>query len=448
MKPAAAAWFYVALLAGMVMAIPASARDAAFLAPGLPGTSDDGGAVKVEPKSEIEIGDTAVNVARRTTLFFVNQTTMPVKVEKVAANADSNVVAEITTDDCSKQGVIAPASRCSVEVSVTPSAGGNWSVDVLLTHDGAGRIARAKISGKTSGAAASDDKRENGLALSGKQIPPVTFGDVDVGGKAVRSALMVNDSAEPISIYSIDVVEAGNGLTRLDQGCAVDMELKPGESCPVTLLWAPVEGGQVSTDLIIRHSGRLGFAVIPIRGSAKGPTLASGDKGDGKNGGKDDGKGGKLTGPTADMIDKAMEGKIPPVSASSLPTPSAPPPPSYAASDVISHLIGTVGNRAVFLLADGSTAVAGAGEEVKLGGQGVKVLSVSARSVQILADNKKKDFSLEAAPELTSRAQQEAAKQDKSSSNKSQNRPGNSVSLPVPASAASTASGSTPIPGM
>ena len=54
---------------------------------------------------------------------------------------------------------------------------------------------------------------------------------------------MVNDSPTPITLYSIDVIEAANGLQRLDQGCAVDMELEPGESCPVTLLWSPSENG-------------------------------------------------------------------------------------------------------------------------------------------------------------------------------------------------------------
>src|SRR6202012_1782228 len=104
-----------------------------------------------------------------------------------------------------------------------------------------------------------------------KEVKPVDFGDVGVGdGKVVRSTLMVNNSPEPITLYAIDVIEADNGLQKLDQGCAVDMELASGASCPVTLLWTPKTNGPVSTDLIIRHSGKMGFAVIPVRGVAKG----------------------------------------------------------------------------------------------------------------------------------------------------------------------------------
>ncbi|MDR3448559.1 MAG: choice-of-anchor D domain-containing protein, partial [Alphaproteobacteria bacterium] len=257
----------VALAAGN-----AEARDAAFIDPGSMGNGEE--AIKVDPKPDIDMGETALNVAKRTSVFFVNQTNVPVKLEKITVNGDSNVTAEITANDCMKQGTIAAGNRCSVEISVTPTSPGTWSVDVQLTHNGAGRLTRAHVTGKTSGSGANDHK-ETGLSVSSRDIKPVDFGDVDIGsGKIVRSTLMVNDSAEAITLYAIDVIEADNGLQRLDQGCAVDMELAPGASCPVTLLWVPTQAGPISTDLIIRHSGRLGFAVIPIRGVAKDPNAA------------------------------------------------------------------------------------------------------------------------------------------------------------------------------
>jgi len=265
-KDRAARWYLAAAVIGMLFASPVAARDAAFMAPTATGGAGDE-AVQVEPKGGIDLGETNINIARRATLFFVNQGTATVQIEKVSLNSDASVAAEITNDDCSKQGTIAPQSRCSVEVSVTPSSPGTWTVEILLTHNGAGRIARTKISGKTTGAGSANDKKETGLDLSSKEVNPLNFGDLEVGGKAERSALMVNDSPDAITLYSIDVIEAGNGLQLLDQGCAVDMELKPGETCPVTLVWSPTDRGQVSTDLIIRHSGRQGFSVIPIRGT-------------------------------------------------------------------------------------------------------------------------------------------------------------------------------------
>src|SRR6185312_2016340 len=152
------AWFPAAALIGVLLAAPVLARDAAFMQPSGGGNNNGDEAVKVEPKSDVDIGETALHIARRTTLFFVNESGALVQVEKVAVNSDANVTAEITADDCSKQGAIAPMSRCSVEVSVTPTSPGNWTVETLLTHSGAGRIARAKISGKTSGRIDNDDK--------------------------------------------------------------------------------------------------------------------------------------------------------------------------------------------------------------------------------------------------------------------------------------------------
>ena len=395
---------------------PAQARDAAFLDPGTGGASSDD-AIRVEPKNDIDIGESILNVARRVDLFFVNQSGQPVKVEKIAVNGDGNVATEIAGDDCSKQVTIPPGSRCNVEVSITPSSPGAWSAEVLMTHDGTGRIARARFSGKTSGTV-SGEKKDMGLALSTKEINPVNFGDVDIsGGKIVRSALMVNDSAEPITLYSIDVIEASNGLQRLDQGCAVDMELKPGESCPVTLVWTPKEPGQVSTDLIIRHSGRLGFAVIPIRGAAKG--IAS-DRNRSANTESVSKSNSIPAPPSAQDLEKAANGKILPVSAAALASAAS----GAGAIEGKLTLIGTVGNRAVFLKPDGRTAIANVGDEIDLGEKrAAKILQVASHSADVLMDGKKKTLFIETSPELVARASSPTKTKDASTKEEPANSP-------------------------
>jgi hypothetical protein len=391
----------------VVLAVfPALARDAAFIDPGAgnnSGAGDD--AIKVEPKNDIDIGESVLNVPRRTTLFFVNQTSVPIQVEKSTVNGDGNVTVEITNDDCAKQGTLLAQSRCSIEVSVTPTSPGVWSVEVLMTHSGAGRIARAKVSGKTSGAT-SAERKDTGLALSAKDNKPVEFGDVDAaGGKAVRSALMINDSPDPITIYSIDVIEADNGLTRLDQGCAVDMELKPGESCPVTLVWTPIMGGQISTDLIIRHSGRLGFAVIPIRGSAKGAVLSKDEKGDTKASSKDSAKNSSSlpVPPTADDLARVSAGKI-----AAVPLAALGGEQGSSGGSGSFRLIGTVGNRVVLLKPDGTTVIADVGDDIDVDTKKAKVLAVGAKSADIMYQGKKKTLLLGAAPELIGRTKNTA----------------------------------------
>jgi hypothetical protein len=391
----------VAVLCFMSVSFYAQAREAAFLDPGAGGGSSDE-AIKVDPKPEIDIGETSLNVAKRTSVFFVNQTNLPVKVEKIVVNGDANVTAEATADDCVKQGTIDASSRCSVEVSVTPTTPGSWSVDVLMTHNGAGRLTRAHLTGKTSGSGVVENK-DMGLAVNSKEIKPVDFGEVNVGdGKTVRSTLMVNDSPEPITIYSIDVIEADNGLQKLDQGCAVDMELAPGASCPVTLLWMPKNNGPVSTDLIIRHSGKMGFAVIPIRGVAKGGMASS--MGDMAKGGKDI----VPLPPSATDLEKEMAGKIAPISMGSL---------GKSGGGYDLHLIGTVGERALILQPDGQTAVVSVGSDIDVNGKSAKLVSMTPRSIDIVMDGKRKTLSLEASASLVAKAAQEAQAENSSQSN-------------------------------
>ena len=383
------------------------AREAAFVEPTASSSSmaNAGDAIKVEPKAEIDIGDSPLNIGRRTSLFFINQSNAPVKIEKITVNGDSNVTAEMPNDDCSKQGVLAPASRCSVDVMTTPTASGTWSVEVLMTHMGAGRLARAKLTGKTAGVTAAD-KKDNGLLLSTKDVKPVDFGDVNVGeGKVVRSALMVNDSPALITLYAIDVIEADNGLQRLDQGCAVDMELKAGESCPITLVWTPRGRGKISTDLIIRHSGQAGFAVIPIRGTAKGGVDGNADgKDTDKSGfGKMSEAGSMIAPPSLnDTLDRATERAV-----------GAGQAVSSAAlrADADSggvHLIGTVGARALLFGPDGTTSVVQVGDEVTIGGVTVKMLAVNPQSADVLINGRKHALGLEAMQALVKKAKASA----------------------------------------
>lgn len=391
------------------------ARDASFLDPsggnGM-SLSTGGDAITVEPKGDIDAGDTMVSVPRRVTVFFANKSTGAVDIQSVVANGDGNVQSEIVNDDCKKQGKLAPAERCAVEVEVTPSTYGSWTSEVLMTHNGSGRIARAKIKGKTSGQG-STEKHDTGLTLNTKDAKPVDFGEVPAGGgKAVRSALMVNDSNETITLLSIEVIAAENGLERLDQGCTVDMELKPGESCPVTMVWKPEKKGQVSTDLIIRHTGRLGFAVVPIRGTSKSELEnAGGDaKGEKDNKEKDSpsDKSGKAKQSDQPEDLAAIAAQLPPLPSGALPSGAMTTVSAAVGGGVTGgsfHLIGTIGNRAILFQPDGTTAIVGIGEDISYGsGKNAKLTQVQARSAEIFIDGKKKTLLLESVSALTDKA--------------------------------------------
>ncbi len=400
-------WFAAIVLSAFMSfpEAPMAAREAAFVNPNAGGKSSVGSdAIVVEPRGDIDTGESIVGVARRLTLYFSNQSGMPVEIESLSVNNDGNVENNVVSDDCSREKALAAASRCAVVIDITPSTAGSWTAEVMLTHKGTGRIARAKLSGRSK-SQSSVDKRETGFSLSTKDTKPIDFGTIEPGiGRVVRTALMINDSPEDIVLLSIDVIAAENGLERLDQGCVLDMELKPGESCPVTLVWKPETRGLVSTDLIIRHSGKLGFAVIPLRGVAKEDPKAAKDVASSRD---VKGKGGSASVPppaltTAEELEKAVGGAIPPVSSDAVSTASSP---GSGARSARFRLIGTVGNRAVLLKPDGETVVAEIGEEVTSSeGSVAKVTKVMAKSVEAYIDGTKTSLTLETASELTSKA--------------------------------------------
>jgi hypothetical protein len=412
----------VALAALLIATNAAWAREAAFMNPNTTSTSKGltaADAVTVEPKTDNELGDSVVNVSRRLALFFSNQTSMPVEVENMSLTSDSNVNGSIVTDDCSKEGKISPNSRCSVVLSLTPTSGGPWSAELLMTHKGSGRIARAKISGKATGDNPNDRNKDTGLTLSTKEVQPVNFGEVELGAsKAVKSTLVVNDSAEPITILSIDLIAADNGLAKMEQGCSVDMDLKPGESCPITLSWQPTAKGTIFTDLIVRHSGKMGFVVVPVRGNAKDTSAtATGSKGNvsgssqtssassssspsGKSG---DGK--PPMPPTAEDLEKAVSGKLPALSEDALGVDIKPSRKATKISSGVFRLIGTVGNKAVLLKPDGSTTVSGIGQDISYDGDRIaKITNITPKSAEIFVDGKKKELMLESVDDLTDNA--------------------------------------------
>lgn len=432
-----------------------AARDAAFLDPGTQMNSSDRSpeAIGVEPKNDVDVGDTPANTGRRATFFFVNHTTVAVTVESMVANGDSNVKAAIVADDCSRQKRIEPGDRCSVTVEVTPIGVGSWAAELLMTHNSAGRISRARIMGRTN--SSSVEKRDAGLSLNTKESKSVDFGDVDVGtGKAVRTALMVNDSSDLISILSIEVIAADNGLQRLDQGCEPDMDLKPGESCPVTLVWKPEQKSNVSTDLIIRHTGRLGFAVIPLRGVAK-EEVAKGSSGPASSGpsatgAPNPGSTTRIPGvpqppSVSDLTQLVDASNIPPISEQDLPHSALERPKKASEADKVSltdyHLIGTVGNRAVIYKPDGSTAIVALGDAIEsVGDKTIKLVNITPKEAEIYFDGKKVKLVLESVDALTRRAR-EARKNEPprqldlskagSSKSKAEGGDASSVTLPV-----------------
>ncbi len=408
---------------------PGFARDAAFVEPGtFAGKGASADALIADPKS-FEAGESTVGIMRRVSLFFVNAGSAPLTLVERTATGDGNVKVEIENSDCAAQSKIATASRCTVSLAITPTSAGAWSVEILVRHDGIGRIARALVTGRAINDAKSATRAE-GLNLSSRDMKPIDFGEVDLAGApAVRTALMVNDSPETITIQAIDLIMVDHGLERLTTGCEVDEELKPDASCPITLKWQPKERGNIATDLIMRHTGKIGFTVIPVRGKGIGEGGSGMTQTTALPHNNADNHGQKTLPVPPTPSDDAVEnitGQLPPAVTGD---PGVRPVTKVrgTSGDKL-YFIGLVGTRAIFQYS-GVTKSAQVGDDVEFGNMTVKLLALAERKARVLVNGQQRIVQLGASDYRPA------------SSSSSKNGKDDGSKLPVPSSISQSSSG-------
>jgi hypothetical protein len=408
------------LCAGMLLAAePCAARDAAFVEPGTAsgkGTNADG--LIADPKN-FDAGESTVGVMRRVSLFFVNTGSASLTIGELVATGDGNVKVETESSDCKSDNKIAGFSRCTVALAISPTSAGAWSVEILAKHDGVGRIARAVVTGRAINDAKSATRGE-GLNLSSRDMKPIDFADVEVGGAAaVRTALMVNDSPETLIIKAIDLIAVDEGLERLTTGCSVDQELKPDSSCPITLKWHPHGKGNIATDLIMRHTGKIGFTVIPVRGHATGDGALQGFAAQASSTNGAMANPAKMPPPTAEDLE-SITGKLPPnvLTEAQVQRTDLGSKGHATTSGVKLYLIGAVGRRAI-LQRDGVTKTLSVGDEIEFGNNNVKLLSLVNREARVMVNGVQQALQLGASgfrPPSSSSGNKDASKSTTSSS--------------------------------
>jgi hypothetical protein len=441
------------VLAVLLSAGPAFAqsRNASFLDPnsagGGPSPSGGGkGAAQslVADPAQTDAGETLVNVARRVTVFFFNGFRTPTTLTQLMVNADGNVRSKVLTDDCKSIKTLPAGDRCSIVLEIVPSSPGPWSVELLLNHSGQGRITRAEVTGTTLG---KTDEKAEGLAVSKKIAAPLDFGTIKVGEEtAARTMLIENDSPEPLHIASIDLISSSQGLRLREAGCKEGAELKSGESCPITVIWEPKARGSIATDLIVRHSGNLGFVVIPIRGKGE----AEEKDADGSSTDKPPGGAGRialLPVPGGEKVSNAPS--LPTVPPPSSALENIPPPPSISeiakklpASQLANNrnaptsavqalpevgLMGIVNGRAILADSKGGTHVVGLGETTSIDGEIVEVVQVDSTRAVVKIGGVRKELALTQTPSIVRSF-------------------GNSMSGGIGAGSSSSGSGSSPAP--
>lgn len=163
----------------------------------------------------------------------------------------------VDIDGCTG-AVLATDESCTITVTVDPTANGPVGGAVVVTTDTGADIAVATV---------------HAVAVSGAlAVSPgtVEFGDVPIGATVARQLTITNDRNVPTTVQEIDLgaddtggarlmslmastarAVAVEGSFRLEPGDCPDRELAPGESCTVTLAFAPRAAGAATDRLSI-----------------------------------------------------------------------------------------------------------------------------------------------------------------------------------------------------
>ncbi len=244
------------------LASPASAQFNAFKDPvvgATPGAASGPDLAAVENTitgGAITVGATAYFVAK-----FKNPGTSPVKVTGINLYPSSTVTSEVTLNKCAEEE-LTPGAECAVTVSVAGLTAGAWRVEILLDHDGRTRLATAAVTGTVEGSKLEDDEVQADV----EAVPEVLdFGSTTGGTPPVRAVLLRNRTQEVVKINDVMLdATAQSGLTFKSQ---CPESLKPGESCGVSISWAPLTKGAAQAVLNVLHSAKSSLTQVEIKGT-------------------------------------------------------------------------------------------------------------------------------------------------------------------------------------
>jgi len=162
----------------------------------------------------------------------------------------------VSTDDCAGK-TLAPGESCQLQIGFQPRQEGVQSARLEIRSpvlDGAVTVAL-----RGAGAASR-------IALSPRSL---SFDRVPATRSATRSLTVTSAGRAPLEIRRIDVVgrdAAAFAVTGED--CTEALSLAPGDTCRVTVRFAPSAEGEASAHLSLAHDGEGSPTEVPVSGTA------------------------------------------------------------------------------------------------------------------------------------------------------------------------------------
>ncbi|MFP3941658.1 MAG: choice-of-anchor D domain-containing protein [Thermoanaerobaculia bacterium] len=216
----------------------------------------------VDPPS-LAFGEAPLGEATEATTVTVrNRGGSPARIASVElAGADTGSF-RIREDRCAG-GELEPGERCTVSVELRPRQEGVLEARLALASpDLPGDREGPAVSLSGAGAAARLSVEPRSLA----------FGEVRVTASEEADLELANAGRAPLEIRDLSISgTAARELSVAGTDCDATVPLGPGDSCRVTVRFAPAIEGERRATLHVRHAGVGGPGAVELRGTALPP---------------------------------------------------------------------------------------------------------------------------------------------------------------------------------
>jgi hypothetical protein len=213
-------------------------------------------AIAAEPGS-LDFGEAGLGAAGEArAVVFRNSGGSPARIDDLAlAGADPAAFA-IVQDRC-RGAELGPGESCAVGLVFRPREEGLQRARLELRSRDLDEPPRVALAG--AGAAAR-------LRVSPREL---AFGEVRLGASVERQVTLSNAGRAPALLRGFAVSgAAARELAMAADGCPETDSLAPGESCELTIRFAPLEEGEREATLMIRHGGAGAIEEVALRGTA------------------------------------------------------------------------------------------------------------------------------------------------------------------------------------
>jgi len=220
--------------------------------------SGGGGFGLVPVESAIDGGSIPIGASAQVVVLFRNEGAQDVETGLINLYPSSNITAEISLNQCATG--LPSGAECAIAISIKGLQAGAWRLEMLMRHSGRTRLVTATVSGNVEASSDSSDR----LASDIEAIPnDVDFGSLSSSQTLIESVILRNTTSTLINISEITMNAAESAGYVVETDC---VELKAGQACIATIVWAPKRTGPASGVLIVRHDGPTAITSIAING--------------------------------------------------------------------------------------------------------------------------------------------------------------------------------------